>query len=54
MDPSAVADIPLAFLSDTAVQDQDPDVLAERLRLAIPVSDFAQIGSRSTFQHRSA
>ena len=53
MDPAAVPDTQLAFLSETAVQDQDPDVLAERLRLAIPVTDFAQIGSRSTFQHRS-
>lgn len=53
MDPSAVADARLAFLTAAAVQDHDPDVLADRLRSVVPVSDFSQIGSRSGFAHRS-
>ncbi|MFM8525694.1 MAG: helix-turn-helix domain-containing protein [Cyanobacteriota bacterium] len=53
MEPSAVTDAKLAFLSANAVQDHDPDLLAERLRSVIPVTDFAQIGGRHGFSHRS-
>lgn len=53
MDPSAVADVRLAFLSETAREDTDPDVLAARLNTVVPITDFSQIGTRSTFQHRS-
>jgi AraC-like DNA-binding protein len=53
VNPSAVADAELAFLSAAAAQDHDPDVLADRLRVVVPVSDFSQIGGRSGFVHRS-
>lgn len=53
MESSAVADARLAFLSETALEDHDPDVLASRLRTVVPVTDFSQIGQRSGFQHRS-
>lgn len=53
MESSAVTDATLAFLSARAVQDHDPEVLAERLRSVVPVTDFAQIGGRERFSHRS-
>lgn len=53
VESAAVADARLAFLSETALEDHDPDVLATRLRTVVPVTDFSQIGQRSSFQHRS-